>query len=352
MKSKISNLKFQTARARAAAGSGTVRPACLSPNCPGETFFPSRTRRQTGGTHCPTTAARNSFNSPLSTLHSFLAFSLVEVLLVMTLLSLIILALMNVFSTTQAAFRASVTQTDILEGSRAAMQMITDDLRGLTPSGSTSNVVGGVILDSVNFATVANSFAYAPLVQSLPASPGLRTNLLNYFFVLGRENNKWTGVGYIVDTTSATPLYPLYRFYAETNSTASPLSLYRTFNNTIVNAQWSNMSHIMDGVVHLAVRPHDPNGNWINTNNNVFKVANTHFLTPAYDETQMFMFSNTVPAAVELQLGVLEDRPLRRAESLPYNSAAQVNYLQQQAGRVHIFRQLVTIPNVDPSAYQ
>ena len=299
------------------------------------------------------TAPKRSEGGQLSTLHSFLAFSLVEVLLVMTLLSLIILALMNVFCTTQAAFRASVTQTDILEGSRAAMQMVTEDLRGMTPSGGTSNVSAGIINDSVNFSTVANNFAYAPLVQSLPASPGLRTNLLNYFFVLGRENNKWTGVGYIVDTTSATPLYPLYRFYAETNSTASPLSLYRAFNNTIVNAQWTNMSHIMDGVVHLAVRAHDPRGNWINNDVVIYtNAANTHFLTPAYGETQMFMFSNTVPAAVELQLGVLEDRPLRRAESLPYNSAAQVNYLQQQAGRVHIFRQLVTIPNVDPSAYQ
>ena len=97
------------------------------------------------------TAPKRSEGGQLSTRHAFLAFSLVEVLLVMTLLSLIILALMNVFSTTQAAFRASVTQTDILEGSRAAMQMITDDLRGLTPSGNTSNVVGTTINDSVNF---------------------------------------------------------------------------------------------------------------------------------------------------------------------------------------------------------
>ena len=301
----------------------------------------------------PNRAEQKALNFRLSTRHSFLAFSLVEVLLVMTLLSLIILALMNVFSTTQAAFRASVTQTDILEGGRAAMQMITDDLRGLTPSGNTSNVVGTTINDSVNFFSVANNFAYAPLVQSLPASPGLRTNLLNYFFVLGRENNKWTGVGYIVDTASTTALYPLYRFYAETNATARPLSLYEAFSTAIFNQQWTNMSHIMDGVVHLAVRAHDPNGNWINNNVVIYtNAANTHFLFPAYGETQLYMFSNTVPAAVELQLGVLEDRPRQRAESLPYHSFAQSNYLSQQAGRVQIFRQLVTIPNVDPSAYQ
>ena len=45
-------------------------------------------------------------------------------LVVMALLSLIVLALMAVFNSTQTAFRASVTQTDILEAGRAAMDLI------------------------------------------------------------------------------------------------------------------------------------------------------------------------------------------------------------------------------------
>jgi hypothetical protein len=64
------------------------------------------------------------------------------------------------------------------------------------------------------------------------------------------------------------------------------------------------------------------------------------------------MFSNTLPAAVEIELGALEDRTLQRAESFAGSPAAQINYLQQQAGKVHIFRQRISIPNVDPSAYQ
>ena len=65
-------------------------------------------------------------------------FSMVEVLVTMTLLSLIVLALMAVFNSTQAAFRASVTQTDVLEGSRAAVDLITTDLRTMTPAGPPS----------------------------------------------------------------------------------------------------------------------------------------------------------------------------------------------------------------------
>ena len=63
------------------------------------------------------------------------AFSLIEIMVVVSLLSLIVLALMEVFSSTQRAFRASVTQADVLEGSRAAVDLIASDLRNLTPSG-------------------------------------------------------------------------------------------------------------------------------------------------------------------------------------------------------------------------
>jgi hypothetical protein len=65
-----------------------------------------------------------------------------------------------------------------------------------------------------------------------------------------------------------------------------------------------------------------------------------------------------VPASVELQLGVLEDQVLKRAESLglagtpPMKVPAQWTYLQNQAGHVQTFRQRVTIPNVDFTAYQ
>lgn len=70
------------------------------------------------------------------------------------------------------------------------------------------------------------------------------------------------------------------------------------------------------------------------------------------------MFSNTLPASVEIEMGVFEDRTLQRGESLEVAgqmpSAVPVlwNYLQGQSGTVHIFRQRVSIPDVDPSAYQ
>src|SRR5208283_3273243 len=128
-------------------------------------------------------------------------------------------------------FRAGVTQTDVLEGSRAAVELMTSDLRGLTPSNGSSNYVynGSPYPGIVNFYATNNSYSYSPLVQSLPGSSVLRTNLLQWFFVLGRVNTKWTAAGYFVNSASASPLYPLYRFYAETNISANPLGMLTNF---------------------------------------------------------------------------------------------------------------------------
>ena len=303
-------------------------------------------------------------------------FSMVELLVTMTLLTLIVFALMAVFSSTQRAFRASVTQTDVLEGSRAAMDMMAMDLRNMVPSDEVSNFVSvgnnNYYYGTVNLFVTNNSYAYTPLIQPLPASIAQRTNLLQYFFVIGRVNTRWTGAGYIVNNASTKPLYPLYRYYAETNITASPVTLYWNFLNLIYNAQWTNMSHVMDGVTHLVVRAYDTTGYQM-TNTYQFRGsqwatnANVWF-SPAYPggpqslgEVGFAFYSNAVPATVELQMGVLEDRTLQRAESLDNgnspgplsaNNPPQWLYLQQQSGHVHVFRQRIMIPNLDPSAYQ
>ena len=83
-------------------------------------------------------------------------------------------------------------------------------------------------------------------------------NVLNYFFLLGRQNTKWTAVGYVVNATNTSPLYPLYRFYAETNIATPPYLLFPTLSRRSSQSQWTNMSHVLDGVVHLTVRPLTP----------------------------------------------------------------------------------------------
>jgi len=295
---------------------------------------------------------------PATTCRPRAAFSLVEVLIVISLLALIVLALMDVFSSTQRAFRASVTQSDVLEGSRAAVDLITSDLRKMAPSGGIYGQLGDV--NFFSYSDIYVNSAYTPLSQSLPGGSVNRTNLLNYFFILGRENNRWIGNGYIVDTASTSSLYPLYRYHAELSTAFAPRILFTNFIGQINAAAWTNMSHIMDGVVHLVVRPFDPNGHWLTNGytTGMKPPVNAYFDFPFGGEMSFYFYSNAIPAAVELQLGVIEDRALARAESLPNNvPGAPPNdrrslYLSGQSGAVHIFRQQVTIPNVDRSAYQ
>jgi prepilin-type N-terminal cleavage/methylation domain-containing protein len=304
------------------------------------------------------------FDPRPSTLDSRHAFSLVEVLVVVTLLSLIVLALMAVFNSTQRAFRASITQTDVLESGRAAMDLIATDLRQMSPSLGASNYLANgnsVIANLQNGLVPVNFYAginlnYQPLVQSLAASSLHRTNVLEYFFILSRQNQTWTGTGYVVDPNSTNYINPLYRFSASTNvQAASPAVLYTNFTTQVAYANFSGMSHVMDGVVHLTVRPYDNNGYWM-TNNYIFAQGSTNgnvlFQTPALGEVGFYMLSNALPASVEIQLGALEDRTLQRAESLAFNSSTRSNYLAQQSGKLHVFRQRVSISNVDPAAYQ
>jgi hypothetical protein len=262
-------------------------------------------------------------------------------MLVVALLSLIVIALMGVFSTTQRAFRASITQTDVLEGGRAAMDLVAGDLRELQASSGYTN-------GAVNFCIAIQSGS--PLVQSLVASSATRTNVLESIFILTRENLTWTGTGYVVDTDSTSAINPLYRFTISTNTAAAdPVVLYNAFASVLSNGAYTNMSHLVDGVVQFRVRAYDTNGVWMNygyTNADNFVT-----FTPVLGETSFYMFSNTLPAAVEIELGVLEDRTLQRAESRPAGPLRDA-YLSQQAGQVHLFRQRVTIPNVDPAAYQ
>ncbi len=278
------------------------------------------------------------------------AFSLIEVLVVVSLMALIVLALMAVFSSTQRAFRAAVTQTDVLEGSRAAMDLMASDLRGLTPSD------GIYYFGAMNFLVTNNASHSDPLVQSLPGGTYSRSNLLQEVFILNHQNTGWWGVGYAVSLNSSGDLYSLYRLqYPSPPGTTDPSTI---FTNQVVQNFFldptNGGSQLISGVVHFVVRAYDTNGTWIPYG---FAVGQTNSLKQSWffplvgGEAGFAMYSNNVPASVELELGVIEDSTLQRAESLP-TTALQAQYLSDKSGVVHLFRQRVNIPNVDPTAYR
>lgn len=300
-----------------------------------------------------------------STVQRGRGFTLVEILVVLVLLSLIVFALMAVFAGIQRAFRASLTQTDTLEGGRAVMDLIANDLETMTPADGDTNL-NNVYYVPVNFYISEQAFPSqyppTPLFQPLLSSPSgaMRSNLLENVFILGKDNlngvPSWVGTGYSVNTNLADgTLYPLYRFYMTEPVSLGPYGPSTIFN-TYANFQYTdstNWSHLMDGVVNFTARAYDTNG--ILMTNGYADPQDLHvrfvrFSPDLYGVTDCVFYSNAVPASVQIELGTIEDRALQHAEGL--TGLNQSNYLSNAIGQVHLFRQRVWIRNVDPTAYQ
>jgi len=299
--------------------------------------------------------SRRPFHPDLPTARREDAFSLIEILVVVALLSVIILGLILMFDQTQKAFRAGMTQTDVLEGGRAATELISRELSQMTPANQAQGV---------NFYAFVPRFD--PLLQPLPGTVALpgsqssyRTNLMEEMFFLTKENQKWTGIGYRVSDPLG-GVGTLYRY--ETNVSVisgDPAVLYTNWVALPPNdIPLSRMSRVLDGVVHFKVRAYDTNGFWVNNTINSKIISNApsgSYSLPGYyafnEVPELFFLNDALPAYVEFELGVLEQRVLRKADSIP-SAAARRTYLQQQAGHVHVFRLRVPVRNVNPSAYR
>jgi len=294
--------------------------------------------------------------NPQSAIRNSPAFSLIEILIVVAMLSVIILGLVAMFGQTQRAFRLGMTQTDVLEAGRMATDLIVREVEQVTPSYQAA----------INFYAAVpyqNGVYDAPLLQSLPGSLNRRMNLIEDVFFLTRRNQEWVGIGYFVRFNQSTNLFlsplgagSLYRFESSTPAVnGRPISqLFTEFNTARNKGNDGGLTKLIDGVVHFAVRTDTTNGIWI-TNSTGTSIVATNYFYPVQTlrgevETYVF-YSNAVPASVELEIGILEDRAWERFKSLA-DDAAKYRYLTNQAGRVHLFRQRIPIRNVDPHAYQ
>ena len=306
------------------------------------------------------------------------AFTLIEMMVVVALISVIILGLMAMFDQTQRAFKLGMSQTDVLESGRLAIDLTAREFEGITPSyfsRTNFTLTGGVTNYAPNFYEQVRNCT----LQSLPGTTAFRTNIMSDVFFLVRQNQTWTGIGYFVRSNrvdnpnlpgTIAPIGALYRF--ETNDTVAefernPTGLFTGFYNVIQQYDSNNVSKIVDGVVHFRVRMFDTSG-WMIPVNPFYYPTNQLALTnfPAYVSTNLWFdqtpqssgeigffefFSNAVPAAVEMELGVLEPQIYDQYKSIPIDSM-QRSFLTNQAAHVHLFRQRSQVRTVDPAAYQ
>src|SRR5262249_3428047 len=112
-------------------------------------------------------------------------------------------------------FRASMTQTDVLESGRIFTDMSIREIGQMAPSG---------LYSTTNFFAELSPFFSVPLLQGLPGTtrgPGTedrRTNLVERMFFLNLVNQTWTGTGYeVLPDYANAGVGTLYRFSVSTN---------------------------------------------------------------------------------------------------------------------------------------
>jgi len=330
------------------------------------------------------------------------AFSLIEVLVVITLLTVIILGLLAMFHQVQKAFREGMTQSDVLESGRAITDMLARDLEQIVASQLADALVNGAQTRATNFIAQVDLFdtasqnpnQYLPVLQGLPGNkpgqPPYRTNVIQKMFFMVRSNQTWVGTGYQVrpDFIGA-GVGTLYRYTTNTagllaSSSAGPpggpgkaelaRALAMTFGadfalQSLVQPNSTTppqrMNRVADGIVHFTVNAFDPRGLPIlatttnslgvptNNFNQLRVIPNTYGFAESQSGKMNYAFvSNATPAFLEIEVGFLETRTLDRFKSMAGNAPAQLNYLSNHAAQVHLFRQRIPIRNVDFAAYQ
>jgi hypothetical protein len=284
------------------------------------------------------------------------AFTLIEIMVVVVLLSLIILGLLLMFDQTEKAFRAGTAQTDQLEAGRMFNDFLTRDVEQIVPTGQSN---------TVNFwAQIPN---YQPLRQILP--PGsTRTSLLQDVYFVSRQNQTMSAVAYFVRTNPGIGGNPdlagtLYRYQTNIPAGVFNSNPHWAFDSVFTATNGTNasgpVSKMLDGVVEFRIHCYDTNGYLLNGESAINYYSNyvnfQDWQIPGGGTTsndmQLYIFSNNIePAYVEVQLGVLEPAVLKRYKSIP-SAIARSNFLANHAGNVQLFRQRIPIRNVDPSAY-
>jgi competence protein ComGC len=286
------------------------------------------------------------------------AFTVVELLVAISVLTLIVLVLFGLFDQVQKALLGNVAQVDVLEGGRAQMQLMSAEIEQM----AAGNVAGNTNLYIRMTAT--------PYEQALVNANEVRTNILQGLVFLTHSNKSWFATSYkvLVFTNKAgNPFYPDVQFadrvgtigryslkisdsdFGNTNLVGNIMKLLDPALSPTPNIQLlTNYQPIVDGVVHFRVHAYDTNGFLMNYLTNVASVRMTYDplnLVPSGSlaaETRYAFTNSAVPSYLEVEMGILEPRVLERYKSFP-NPVVASNYLARQSAAVHLFQQRIPI---------
>lgn len=320
------------------------------------------------------------------------AFTVIELMLGVAIMTLIVFGLYAVFDQTQKALRASVQQVDIFEGARAGISLLREDLEQAEAGGAPhrANFYSGVM----------SNLPPVPL-GNLAGSDRLLWLSAGELYVLQRAGNGWRGVGYWLDfdtnTVNSVRVGTLMRYASNPTNVvtarrfaqrppdewrgwpdALPADRYyelqpnRDGVNTLNLHQpgarhplvWpgrTNVLHsapVLANVVHLQVTAFDEDGVPItrqtlpprldNPDTPWRDVPRPEFLRrfevgyTAFDEMSYRFTGDVLPAALEVELGIVEPQVAERLRGFTTPEGA-ARFLRENPGRVHLFRQRIPL---------
>ena len=244
-------------------------------------------------------------------------FTVMEMLVSVTLLGVIVFGLYAMFSQTARALRQVTRQAEVFDGGRATMNLIAREMQEMVASGQDN---------------VANAFAQevSNLTQSRPGG-GDQSNILQAIYFLTRQNDNWTGTGYRIDNLTSSGVGTLSRFTITNSTSAGVNGFFDMFKLALPD----DFHLVAEGVIHFQMLPFDAAGR---------PYTNIVATNLTISATNVAFANNYLPAYVDLELGILEPQALKQFRTFTDTNMAQA-FLTRQIGRVQLFRQRLQIRN-------
>jgi Prokaryotic N-terminal methylation motif len=309
-----------------------------------------------------------------------LAFSLLEMLIGIGILSVVVLALYALFDQTQKALRSNINQVDVSEGGRSVMELLVRDVMRAQASGVNSNYIvvpnpNRIIVEEPPIQPGTNlvimrtqAGLFGPPWQAVFGDNGRRTNALHeLFYLVEQQPGRWVGAGLYVAGEDAinlnTGVGTLWR-YEDTNSV--PVQGVRAgeqvavLNNRFLNNsryRTNYVSRLIDGVVFFRVTPFGSRGepldntllNEVLANNSRYPIPadvliGPRIANPVFPVNGTFFKNRALPSALEIELGILPPQLVDQYRNLSDVPAVQNRFLTNNAANVLVFRQRISLP--------
>ena len=293
---------------------------------------------------------------------SISGFSLLEMLMAVTITTFITISLYAIFDQTQRAFRSGLAQVDVLESGRAASEILDYDIRQIVPNPLEFRSGRMALDNSANFRGypfnfwVDNRSTFGSLGGSLLSGNSITTAHQNVIF-FHRNNDELTAVGYFnvpiaLNWAGRRPprapvISTLYRFSATRKLSALNEEVFERILQAFLAGPiaWQKnptrdyqYQEIISGVVQMRWSPFAPNGEWWQFIDDplVRRSGGGSFLSG------LTAGGNVIPAQVEYELMVLEEETLKQYVILGEANALQArDFLGEHVQNIHYFRKRI-----------